>query len=78
MKKGDLVRIYTIANTHVERGAYGIIIRKSLYDADWWVVYVMSENKLYTFHTGQLQPLGKEPDPSIVDIHKSYYFFDED
>ena len=77
MKPGDLVRVYTIANTHVERGAYAIIVRRSAYNSNWWVVYVMSEGKLFTFHSGQLQYLpGVEP--TGVDIHKSYHFFDED
>ena len=78
MKPGDLVRVYTIVNTHVERGAYGIVVRKSVYDDDWWVVYVLKEDKLYTFHTGQLRSLGEEYDPDSIDIHKSYQFFEGD
>ena len=78
MKSGDLVRVYTIANTHVERGAYGILIRRSQYDDYWWVVYVMSEDKLFTFHSGQLQLLNEECEPTGIDFHKSYQFFDED
>ena len=78
MKPGDLVRVYTIANTHVERGAYGIIARKSSYNDEWWVVYVMSEDKLFTFHADQLRPIESEETPTKVDIHKSYWLFDKD
>tara|TARA_R100001594_G_scaffold138139_1_gene181627 strand:- start:1127 stop:1363 length:237 start_codon:yes stop_codon:yes gene_type:complete len=78
MKPGDLVRVYTIANTHVERGAYGIIVSRSTYDKQWLVVYVMSEDRLYTFHSEQLRLLEENEEPSGIDIHKSYQFFDKD
>lgn len=78
MKPGDLVRVYTIANTHVERGAYGIITKKSDYNEEWWVVYVMTEDRLFTFHKDQLRPLESLEKPKKIDIHKSYWFFEED
>ena len=79
MNAGDLVRIYTLANTHVKRGAYGVLVKKSLYDDNWWVVYVISEDKFFTFHYGQLQ-LSEEAeyDRSGIDLQKSYAFTEED
>ena len=78
MKPGDLVRVYTVANTHVERGAHGILVRISEYNEDWWIVYVMSEDRLFAFHKEQLQAVDEEKERNKVDIHKSYWFFDED
>ena len=79
MNAGDLVRIYTLAYTHVKRGAYGILMRKSVYDDNWWVVYVISECKFFTFHSGQLQPQDEEEcDRSGIDLQKSYAFTEED
>ena len=78
MKTGDLVRVYTIANTHIERGAYGIVVRRSDYNKDWMIVYVMCKDRLYTFHSEQLRPIGENEEPLGIDIHKSYQFFDED
>lgn len=76
MKPGDLVRVYTIANTHVERGAHGILVRESEYNEDWWVVFVMTEDRLFAFHKDQLQPIEVTERPKKIDIHKSYWFND--
>ena len=76
MNPGDLVRVYTIANTHVERGAYAIIVKKNSYHDEWWIVYVISDDKLYTFHQDQLRAANDDQRRSKIDIHKSYPFFD--
>jgi S-methylmethionine-dependent homocysteine/selenocysteine methylase len=78
MKPGDLVRVYTIANTHVDRGAYAIIVRKNTYHDEWWIVYVISDDKLYTFHQDQLRAVNDDQRRDKIDIHKSYRFFEED
>jgi hypothetical protein len=74
MKPGDLVRVYTVANTHVERGTHAILVRVSEYNEDWWVVYVMSEDRLFAFHKEQLRTVDEDQKPKKVDIHKSYWF----
>mgnify|MGYP003650510724 CR=1 FL=1 len=79
MKPGDLVRIYTIATTHVPRGAHGILVRVSEYDSEWWVVYVMSEDRMFAFHEDQLQiAKSNEERPAKIDIRKSYSLPNED
>jgi len=79
MKPGDLVKVYTIATTHVPWGTHGILVRKSEYDEEWWVVYVMSEDRLFVFHKEQLQTAENEKERSEkIDIHKSYSLAEDD
>ena len=78
MKRGDLVRVYTIANTHIERGAYGIVVKQNTYNPKWWIVYIMTEGRLFTFHEDQLRLIEADQERDKIDIHKSYPFFDED
>lgn len=75
---GDLVKIYTMASTYIEKGSLGIVIEKYQFYQDWWVVYVISMDKKVLFHRRQLTPADENeiPDASI-DLKKSQWFGDE-
>lgn len=77
MKPGDLVKIYTMASTHIEKGSLGILIERYQFYQDWWVVYVVSLDKKVLFDPRQLIPVDEDHIPeSSIDLTKSRWFSD--
>ena len=74
MMPGDLVKIFTVSNTHVEKGSIGVVTKKSILHPEWWFVYVLVKDEEMLFHREQLEPFESDIEDKPVNLHKSYWF----